>query len=113
MSEPDAKPELYLYLTTRGHKTGLPREIEIWFTAHHGCYYVIAEHPTSNWVRNLRANPEVQLRVAGKTLAARARILDENNLELRSAVQCLSQEKYGWSDGLVVELTPESANDNP
>ena len=33
---------MFLYLTTIGRRTGLPREIEIWFTERDGRYYVIA-----------------------------------------------------------------------
>src|SRR6202453_5331137 len=55
--------EQYLYLTTRGRSSGLPREIEIWFTHRDGRFYLIAEYPTSNWVRNLEADSHVQVRV--------------------------------------------------
>jgi deazaflavin-dependent oxidoreductase (nitroreductase family) len=100
-------PNQFLYLTTRGRKSGQPREIEIWFTELAGSYYVIAEHSTSNWIQNLRVHPEVQVRVEGKSYAARARILSpENDGELLGKIQELSQNKYGWGDGQVVELTP-------
>jgi deazaflavin-dependent oxidoreductase (nitroreductase family) len=101
-------PEPFLYLTTRGRTSGLPREIEIWFTPLNGHYYVIAEYPTSHWVRNLQAHPEVQIRVAGKSLTARACVLSpETDSALIPAVQELSRNKYGWGEGLVVELLPE------
>lgn len=99
--------EQYLYLTTRGRRSGLPREIEIWFTCRGDCFYVIAEYSTSNWVQNLRACPEVGVRVASREFSAKARIPSvENEHELLSEVQSLSQRKYGWSDGLVVEIIP-------
>ena len=34
---------VYLYLTTKGFKSGRDHEIEIWFTELDGNYYVIAE----------------------------------------------------------------------
>jgi deazaflavin-dependent oxidoreductase (nitroreductase family) len=95
-----------LYLATMGRKTAQLREIEIWFTHRDGRFYVIAEYPTSHWVQNLRAHPEVQLRGAGRSFRARARILSsEAEPELHRAIQELSRKKYGWGDGLVVELT--------
>jgi deazaflavin-dependent oxidoreductase (nitroreductase family) len=97
----------YLYLTTRGRKTGVPREIEIWFTHREERFYVIAEYATSNWVQNLIANPEVQVRLEGKTFEARARVIP-SEADLSRAVQQLSRDKYGWGDGLIVELTPEN-----
>ena len=97
--------EQYLYLTTRGRTTGLPREIEIWFTNRNGRFYVIAEYPTSKWVQNLRAHPQALVRVAAERFAAHARfIAPETEPELHRAIADLSNQKYGWGDGTVVEL---------
>jgi len=72
---------------------------------------VIAEYPTSNWVQNLRADDRVQCRVADKVFNATARPLEtESDQELRAAIRSLSREKFGWGDGLVVELMPDTAN---
>jgi deazaflavin-dependent oxidoreductase (nitroreductase family) len=98
--------EKYLYLTTRGRRSGLPREIEIWFTQLGDRFYVMAEYPTSHWVQNLRAHPEVKVRVAGHEFPGTARIVEHSETELVRHVKALSQEKYGWSDGLIVELLP-------
>lgn len=100
--------EKYLYLTTRGRKSGQPREIEIWFTHHEGRFYVIAEYVTSNWVQNLQSDPTAQVRVAAQSFSAQAQILKvESDGELVKTVQGLSARKYGWGDGLVVQLTPK------
>lgn len=98
--------EQYLYLTTRGRKSGQLREIEIWFTHRDERFFLIAEYPTSHWVQNVRANPEVQVRVAGNRFTARARPISPET-ELHRAIAELSRNKYGWGDGLVVELIPE------
>jgi deazaflavin-dependent oxidoreductase (nitroreductase family) len=100
--------EQYLYLTTRGRTSGLPREIEIWFTYRDGRFFLIAEYPASNWVRNLQADPQARVRVAGQSFAAHARfVAPEAEPELHRAVADLSSEKYGWADGTMVELVPE------
>ena len=99
--------EQYLYLTTRGRKSGVPREIEIWFTHREGRFYLIAEYATSNWIRNLLACPQVEIRVAGNSFRAGARVLSPET-DLARAIQRLSRDKYGWGDGLDVELTPEN-----
>ena len=98
--------EQCLYLTTRGRKTGAPREIEIWFTHREGRFYIIAEYATSNWVQNLVACPEVEVRIAENSFRARAQVIPESDLS--RATQNFSRDKYGWGDGLIVELTPEN-----
>jgi deazaflavin-dependent oxidoreductase (nitroreductase family) len=99
----------FLYLTTTGRRTGQPRQIEIWFTEREGRYYVIAEHlGESHWVQNLLAEPRVSVRVGGAAFMARARVVqDAAEPELVRAAQDSSEVKYGWGDGLVVELTPD------
>ena len=98
----------YLSLTTRGRRSGKPREIEIWFTRRDGRYYLIAEHGRrANWVRNLVADPAVRVRVGRRTFRARARVVDARaERALTRAVRARSETKYGWSDGLVVEVAP-------
>jgi deazaflavin-dependent oxidoreductase (nitroreductase family) len=101
----------FLYLTTTGRRSGQPREIEIWFTSRDARYYLIAEHgEAAQWVRNVRAEPRVRTRVDGQERAGRARVVDIGaEPELAVEVRRLSDKKYGWSDGLVVEIVPEAA----
>jgi deazaflavin-dependent oxidoreductase (nitroreductase family) len=98
----------YLYLTTTGRKTGLPREIEIWFVAHAGRFYILAEHfHRTQWVRNILADAQVTVRLGGREFRATARVLDEQaDAALYRLAQRLEHEKYGWGDGLPVEITP-------
>ena len=101
----------YVYLTTTGRRSGQPREIEIWFTQREGRYYVIAETgPRAQWVRNLQVNSRVHWRVAEVSFSGQARVIDAAaEPGLNEAVQALSREKYGWGEGLVVELIPDTA----
>src|SRR5262245_49260920 len=101
---------MFLYLTTTGRRTGLPREIEIWFTERSGRFYLIAEHRhEANWVRNIAADSRVRVRLGDRRFEARARLVDEEREpDLARAVKALSDAKYGWSDGLIVEITPEN-----
>ena len=103
-----ARRDECLDLTTTGRTTGLPRQIEIWFTRHGGRYYVIAEHrERAQWVRNIRADPHVRLRVGRARVEALARVVDAAaEPELARAVRGRSESKYGWGDGLIIELTP-------
>jgi len=102
--------EQYLYLTTTGRKTGEPREIEIWFTQLGGRYYLIAEHrEKANWVQNILHQPRVSFRISDQTFDGTGRVVDEaTEGELLRSARALSERKYGWSDGLVVELAADS-----
>jgi deazaflavin-dependent oxidoreductase (nitroreductase family) len=103
-----ADPE-FLHLTTTGRRSGQPRATELWFAARAGRLYVVAEHrDDASWVRNLTAEPRVRVRVGDVVFEARARVVYERDEpELTAAVQELFEKKYGWGEGLVVELTPD------
>lgn len=98
----------FLYLTTVGRTTGLPRQIEIWFVRSGDWFYVLAEHfERTQWVKNVRRAPRVRVRVGEQEFEATARILDrERDADAWQTVQRLSADKYGWGAGLPVELTP-------
>ena len=100
----------YLYLTTLD-ASGLPREIEIWFTRRGERYYLVAEHgEEAGWVKNLRARPAVRVRVSDVELPAQARVVDALvEPALAADVRARSEAKYGWGDGLVVEIVPDAA----
>ncbi|MCG3160692.1 MAG: hypothetical protein JMDDDDMK_01761 [Acidobacteria bacterium] len=101
-----AEEPQYLYLTTIGRKTGLPREIEIWFTSLDGRFYLIAEkRERANWVQNILGNPQVTFRVGEQKFSGVGRVVDEaRENELRRRVSERFDRKYGWSEGLVVKL---------
>lgn len=96
----------YLYLTTIGRVSGLPREIEIWFVEYNRAFYVLAEHfHQANWVKNIKRNSRVKVRLDEQQYAATARVLDQElDRETWQTVERLAREKYGWGDGLPVEI---------
>ena len=107
----DVADEQVLYLTTIGHKTGLPREIEIWFVAFSGRFYLFAEtREAARWVRNIRRKPDVTARIGEVHIEAVARVLDpQTDHSLWDQVAAIAKRKYGWGDGLPVEIMPCSA----
>jgi deazaflavin-dependent oxidoreductase (nitroreductase family) len=108
MSKQSTEPQ-FLYLTTVGRKSGLPREIEIWFVSFDGKYYVLAEHgEKADWVKNIRANPRAHVRVGDQSFEATARVLDKARAPSTYAqAQKLERAKYGWGAGLPVEIAPD------
>ena len=98
---------MYLYLTTTGRVTAQAREIEIWFTEHGGRFYLVAERESANWLRNIQSQPQVKVRVGDAAFDAIARVMhNDREPQLAATVKALFDAKYGWSDGVLVELTP-------
>lgn len=99
--------ELYLYLTTIGWKSGQPHEIEIWFVAHEGRYYLITEgRERAHWVQNIQRNPEIRFRIGEAHFNGHGRIVGDDEAELGAAVRAKMQAKYNWSAGWAIELAP-------
>jgi deazaflavin-dependent oxidoreductase (nitroreductase family) len=71
----------FCYLTTTGRVTGQPHEIEIWFAldpiAETTLYLLAGAGDASDWVRNLRADPAVTVRVREVTYVAQARVVTD------------------------------------
>jgi deazaflavin-dependent oxidoreductase (nitroreductase family) len=99
----------YLYLTTTGRITGKPREIEIWFVESQDRFYILAEHMhEAQWVKNIKQDSRVSVRLGRRRFGAAARVLDYNrDRKAWLKAQELAREKYGWGDGLPVELTQQ------
>ena len=97
----------FLYLTTKGWKTGREHRIEIWFVSHADKYYVVSERrEKAHWVQNIIYNSRVMFTVNFRSFGGKARIVDKNaDSKLVEEVSNLMNTKYGWSDGLIVELS--------
>jgi deazaflavin-dependent oxidoreductase (nitroreductase family) len=99
----------FLYLTSIGWKTGHPHTIEIWYVAHESRYYIVSElRERSHWVQNIQHNPVVTFRVNETTYQGTGRVVDaEAEPDLAAAIAARMDAKYEWSDGLIVELSPD------
>ena len=98
----------FLYLTTKGWKTGRQHKIEIWFVLYAGKYYVVSERKEkAHWVRNIINHPRVVFTVNSRSFEGTARIVDKHtDFKLAEEVSNIMYKKYGWSDGLIAELNP-------
>ena len=77
--DPDDRDELdYCYLTTTGRTSGNPHTIEIWFALRGDRLYLLAGGgEQSDWVRNIRREPRVGLRLGGDDMICRARVVED------------------------------------
>ena len=100
-------PSQFLYLTTKGWKTGKLHKIEIWFVERDKKYYVLSEHGKgAHWVQNILHDPKITFQVNNQIFNGHGKVIEdilEKDLIFR--VSELMDKKYGWSDGLIVELT--------
>lgn len=66
----------WVLLTTRGRKTGLPREVLLPCERWEGALLVISTYGRrAHWIQNIHANPAVHVTCAGWTLPAHAAIV--------------------------------------
>jgi deazaflavin-dependent oxidoreductase (nitroreductase family) len=73
--------------------SGDRHEIEIWFALHDGVLYMLSgDGERSDWVRNLRAHPDVTVRLGTETRAALARVVSESHED--ALARRLLVEKY-------------------
>jgi deazaflavin-dependent oxidoreductase (nitroreductase family) len=101
--QPALAAESYAYLTTTGRRTGQPREIEIWFALTDDgatVWLLSGGGDRSNWVKNLRAEPEVRLRIGDVELPGRAELLEAR-----------SEEDARARDALFAKYRPGSSGD--
>ena len=97
----------FLYLMTVGRKSGRFHRIEIWFVSFEGNYYIISElGEKADFVQNVKHNRKVQFTVENQTFDGWGRLVDSKESELCNRIMSLMYSKYGWSEGLIVELRP-------
>ena len=90
--------EDFCYLTTVGRVSGRPHEIEIWFAIENNSLYMLSgDRDRSDWVRNLRRNPEVTVRLAGESFEGHARLVESE--EEDELARRLLVEKYEHNPG--------------
>jgi deazaflavin-dependent oxidoreductase (nitroreductase family) len=89
----DFADQQYCYLTTRGRVTGRSHRIEIWFALDGPTLYLLSGgRDRSDWVRNLRAAPEVTVEIGSRRFSARARVVEHPDEDERA--RTLVHDKY-------------------
>jgi hypothetical protein len=69
---PEEAREQYCYLITTGRVSGKAHEVEMWFAVHPDgadlatVYCLSGGRNRSDWVKNVRANPDLRIRIRGR-----------------------------------------------
>ena len=88
-----------LHLQTTGRTSGRRRTIEIWFATDGTRIYLLAGgRDRAHWVRNLRVEPRVRLRIGGRTIDGSARVIEGEPTDM-VARHLLAAKYQGWSEG--------------
>jgi len=88
------------YLTTAGRKTGRPHEIEIWFGIREGTLFMLSGGgDAADWVKNVKKDPRVRLRINTQTAALKARLVKPGTREDAVARELLDGKYMGWHPG--------------
>lgn len=83
----------FCYVTTTGRASGRPHTIEIWFALHDGRVYMLSGGgDASDWVKNIRVNPTVGLRIGDRDMICRAHVVQDK--EEDALARRLLVEKY-------------------
>lgn len=66
----------YLNLTTRGRKTGVKHDVELWFAFENYKLYFLA-HESSHWWKNIEKTPRVEVEVSEILFEGTGRLVQE------------------------------------
>lgn len=107
----------FCYLSTTGRVTGRVHRIEIWFALVDRTVYLLSGSESSDWVRNLVAQPAVAVELGGRRFPATARIVRDpvEEAQARQLVYEKYRTRYGgdltnWRDRAVpvaVDIHPD------
>jgi deazaflavin-dependent oxidoreductase (nitroreductase family) len=97
-AEPSSAGDDYCYLTTTGRRTGRSHRIEIWYAADGDILYLLAGGGrSSDWVKNLLAEPAVTVEIDRKVRQGQGRVCD--NADEAQRARSLVFSKYAPRTG--------------
>ena len=90
-------------LTTRGRTSGKLHTVTVWFAVGKGVVFLSHEGKETDWMKNIKRNPQVTLEISGKRFSGKARHLVDNTNEAWSAKTALYEKYYGKATKAVIE----------
>lgn len=70
-----AADEKYIYLTTKGRKTGKPHRVELWFAIANERIYLSHEGTYTDYMKNILKDNRVEFRIGDVQFKGKARIV--------------------------------------
>lgn len=90
----------YAWLRTRGRRSGRPHTVELWFALRgRTLYFLSGGDDRADWVRNVRAEPRVAVRLGAATYRGTAREPAPGGDEDGEARHAVAAKYQGWQPG--------------
>jgi deazaflavin-dependent oxidoreductase (nitroreductase family) len=83
-----------LRLTHHGRKSGRPYEVTIWYLLDDERLYLVSANAARNWVRNVKARPDISIRVGDEVFNGKVRAITD--AQEREKVNGLVERKYWY-----------------
>lgn len=90
-----AKNEKFVYLTTKGRKTGKDHAVELWFASSDGKVYLSHEGARTDWIKNLIQNENVKMKIGSETFTGKARVAASGSAGREAGMKALYSKYYG------------------
>ena len=90
---PNYTKERTMKITTRGRKTGKPHTVTIWFGVDENGRMFVSSLRNRDWVKNILANPDVEVAIKGVT--RRMRAVKVESEEDKQLIRSIWGRKYG------------------
>jgi hypothetical protein len=89
--------EKYIYLTTRGRKTGNPHTVELWFAIAGKEIYLSHEGACTDWMKNILEDSRVEFKIGKTQFKGNARIAEAGKV-FELGKHALYLKYYGKAD---------------
>ena len=98
MDAPRVAEEKYIYLTTRGRKTGKPHTVELWFAVAGKKVYLSHEGAYTDWMENILKDSRVEFKIGKTQFNGTARIAKDGVEAFELGKRALYLKYYGKAD---------------
>jgi deazaflavin-dependent oxidoreductase (nitroreductase family) len=89
------KNEKFIYLTTRGRKTGKSHVVELWFAVANDKIYLSHEGEHTDWMKNIEKDGNVKLKIADENFDGSASLSPAGSEGREAGKKALYEKYYG------------------
>jgi len=114
----ELKSEKFIFLTTKGRKTGKTHVVELWFAHTNNRIYLSHEGEFTDWMKNIQKDGKVKMKIGSGNLEGSAIIAPVGSAAREVGKKALYEKYYGpvskqalddWFElSTVVEIKPDS-----